>query len=231
MTVDQAKRRKAAARWHRRIALFVAAWLAALALSGVLVNHAHDLGLDRKPLATPLQRWVYGIESEGEDFCETAPITGAECGHVFGRLALPAGELLLAAGGLFLLDGSGQLIERLAASQLGLVSLQAAYREADRFYFRDAERTVVSDPDLLNPAVLSAGEAAALDSRDWLVRDDSATAITWERLLLDLHAARFLGPFAKAFNDLVALLIIVLAVSGYRLHRLKRNGNGQGPSV
>jgi uncharacterized iron-regulated membrane protein len=43
-----------------------------------------------------------------------------------------------------------------------------------------------------------------------------------------MHAARFLGPLAKIFTDLVAGLILVMAVSGIWLYRLKRNGNGNG---
>ena len=46
--------------------------------------------------------------------------------------------------------------------------------------------------------------------------------ISWERLLLDLHAARFLGPLAGLFSDLMALLIVVLAVTGYWTYRLTR---------
>jgi uncharacterized iron-regulated membrane protein len=45
--------------------------------------------------------------------------------------------------------------------------------------------------------------------------------ITWERFFLDLHAARFLGSFSRVFNDLMAGLILLLALSGFWLHRMK----------
>jgi hypothetical protein len=51
--------------------------------------------------------------------------------------------------------------------------------------------------------------------------------VSWERFLLDLHAARFLGPLAVWFNDLAAVLILVLAMSGAWLGRLKRRASGR----
>ena len=79
MTIDQAQWRKAVARWHRLFALLVSLWLVILAASGVLINHAHDWGLDRSPLSAPWQRGVYGIENKGENFCKTAAGTGIDC--------------------------------------------------------------------------------------------------------------------------------------------------------
>ena len=48
-------------------------------------------------------------------------------------------------------------------------------------------------------------------------------AITWERLILDLHAGRWPGFSSTWFLDFVAGLLIVLAISGigiyFRPHR------------
>jgi len=43
---------------------------------------------------------------------------------------------------------------------------------------------------------------------------DETAFISWERLLLDLHAGRFLGPLAAWFSDIMASLIIILSLSG-----------------
>jgi hypothetical protein len=193
-----------------------------------LVNHAHDWGLDRKPLAHSLQRLVYGFESNGEDFCGTVVSPEIDCAGVFARLALPVGALLLAKDSLFLIDQSGQLVEKLASSHLGLGNLQAGFRDGSRVYLRDAQKTVLTDAELMNQVVLDSQAAEALNGRDWQARGETTEAITWERFLLDLHAARFLGPLAKAFNDLMAGLILILAVSGAWLYRLKRKANGNG---
>ena len=228
MTVDKARRRKSVARWHRRFAVFLSLWLVVLAASGVLINHAHDWGLDRKPLSASLQRWVYGIETSDVNFCDTAMTAGLDCSGVFARLPLPMGALLLGKDSLFLLDPSGKLIEKLSVAQFGLGNLQAGFRDGSQIYLRDIHKTVLTDAELIDHVVLDSRAEEALSGRNWQVRGQAAENITWERLILDLHAARFLGPLAKIFTDLMAGLILILAVSGIWLYRLKRNGNGNG---
>ena len=199
-------------------------WLPA----GFLINHANDWGLDRSPLPASLQRWIYGLENNNEDFCSTASDAGMDCSGVFAHLQLPTGAVLLDENSLFLLDESGQLVEKLTASQLGLGHLLGGFSEGSQIYLRDEQNTIITDSELMNHTILESQDAEALDGRNWHLRDEASEAIHWERFLLDLHAARFLGPLAKAFNDLLAVLILVLAISGVWLYRLKRKANGSG---
>jgi hypothetical protein len=221
VTVDQAQRLKALARWHRRMALVVCAWLVVLAISGLLINHAHDWGLDRSPLAESLQRLVYGIDTETGEFCGRAVTPGPDCTDVFAALAVPGGELLLGGGALFLLDGQGRLVEKVSAGQLGLGQIEAGLFDAPGVYLRDSQRVVWTDPGLLDWRLLDPAEATALAGRDWQVRDNAGVKISWERFLLDLHAARFLGPLAQVFTDLMGGLVLLLALSGLWLWWLK----------
>ena len=230
MTIDKARRRKAIARWHRRFAIFISLWLIALASSGLLINHAHDWGLDRQPLTGALQQWVYGIETHGSELCGPLTSEGVACEGVFASLQLPMGSLLLGARDLFLLDDAGQLIEKLSVSQFGLSSLQAGLRVGSEIYLRDTHKTIQTNQDLMDSSSLDTEAIAALMGHDWQVAEGTQSAITWERFLLDLHAARFLGPLAKVFNDLMAALILVLALSGIWLYRIKPGSNGNGTS-
>lgn len=225
MTIDQARRRKAIARWHRRFAVFISLWLLLLAASGLLINHANDWGLDSRPLASPLQRWVYGIESQGSDLCEPLTREGVACNQLFARLKLPVGVLLLGVRDLFLLDESGKLVEKLSVRDFGLASLQAAFAEGSRIYLRDSSKTVLTNPDLVEGRVLDNAAAAQLDGVNWQVAEPVQESITWERFMLDLHAARFLGPAAKFFNDLMAVFILILSLSGLWLFRAKGRNN------
>jgi hypothetical protein len=225
MTVDQARRRKSIARWHRRFAVFISLWLVLLAASGLLINHAHDWGLDSQPLASPLQRWVYGIETQATDLCEPLTQEGHACDRLFARLKLPVGVLLLGVRDLFLLDDSGQLVEKLSVRQFGLASLQAAFVEGSRIYLRDSNKTVLTTPDLIETRVLEDADVVRLEGENWQIAEPPQESITWERFLLDLHAARFLGPAAKFFNDLMAVFILILALSGLWLFRAKGRKN------
>lgn len=222
MTIDGFRRLQFLTRWHRRVALMACIWLVALAATGLLINHANDWGLDRSPLSASLQRLVYDIEPNGADYCGRVVALGQDCTEIFGRLALPTGELLLAPDRVHLLDGAAQLVESLPVSRLGLVGLDGGMREGDWLYLRDRQQTVRTDPELLDWQVLDADTAAALSAEPWQVPAETTGQITWERFLLDLHAARFLGPLARTFTDLMAGLILLLAFSGAWLWWLKR---------
>jgi uncharacterized iron-regulated membrane protein len=222
MTIDKARRRKAVARWHRRFAIFVSAWLVLLAFSGLLINHAHDWKLDSRPLPGMLQLGVYGVESGNSDFCEPLTADHIDCEQLFARFQLPVGVLLLGARDLFLLDDAGQLVEKMSVSQFGLTRLQAAFQEGTRVYLRGAEKVVQTTPDLIEGQVLDPAAVLELDEKDWQAARSPAEAITWERFLLDLHAARFLGPAARLFNDLMAAFILILAMSGLWMYLVNR---------
>ena len=186
-------------------------------------RNAHDWGMDRTPLPRPLLSLVYGIETDAPDYCAGSEAIGPACSEVFARMGLAEGELLLAATQLFLLDSQGQVIETLAASHLGLSGLERGLRQGPELYFGDGRKTVRSGLELLDFQALDAAAAAALDGAPWQRREVLTSSVTWERLLLDLHAARFLGPAARWFNDLMGGLILVLAASGAWLYRAKRN--------
>lgn len=222
MTIDGFRRLQFLARWHRRIALLACIWLVALAVTGLLINHAHDWGLDRSPLCASLQRLLYGIEPGDAAYCSRVAAIGPDCAEVFGGLSLPAGEILLAPDTLHLLDEAGGLIESLPVSRLGLGGLEGGRREGDWIYLRDRQQTVRTDLEMLSWQAVDADSAAAMNSKPWQAGVEYAEGITWERFLLDLHAARFLGPLAKTFTDLMAGLILVLAMSGMWLWWLKR---------
>jgi hypothetical protein len=191
-------------------------------------NHANDWGLDSRPLPAGLQSWFYGIESAAAPRvdCASPDLAPADCRAVFADLAVQGGRLLVSVQQLYLLDEDGALIEAVSASALGLSRLQAVRAEADRLWLSDGAQTVASDAGLLNPQKLTRAQAQGLPGSGWQRADENVEAISWERFVLDLHAARFLGPLARGFNDLAALLIILLAFSGLWLYIRKRSGNG-----
>ena len=223
MTRSEARLLRIARRWHRRGALLVALWLAVLAITGSAINRAHDWGLDRAGLPGPMQRALYGIERQNTEPCAGLEPVPDAFDRVFARLALDTGSVLLAPHGVLLLDPDGQLVEILPAGQLGLTRIDAGFVNDAWVYLRGGQRTVAADSGLLELREPGAVELAALEQQDWKSAhgDASAGAITWERLLLDLHAARFLGPGARWFTDLMAALILALVVSGLWLYRLR----------
>ena len=221
MTVDQARRLQSVARWHRRLALLVLLWLALLAASGIFINHANDWGLDRKALWQPMQELMYGIAAPVRDECDGIELPPGDCAQIFARIEMPGWTLLLERRSVYLVDRGGAVLERLAVSQLGLVSLEAGKVAGGLVYLQGPEQVIVTDPELLESRRPSARELESARAYPWRKPDDVNVVITWERFFLDLHAARFLGPFSRVFNDLMAGLILLLAISGFWLHKTK----------
>ena len=222
MTRNEARRLQSVRRWHRRAALVVALWLAVLAITGSAINHAHDWGLDRAALPAMLQGALYGIETRGTDPCAGMEPAPNGCDRAFARLTLDTGSLVLTPHSVLLLAPDGQLVEAVPAGQLGLARIDAG-RAGERWvYLRGGERTVAADHALVTLRDPDPSALAALSDDDWQrLAPGAAESITWERLLLDLHAARFLGPAARGFTDLMAALILLLVVSGLWLYRLR----------
>ena len=233
MTVDQARRRRFLARWHRRLALVVFAWLGVLAISGVAINHAHDWGLDQAALPAILQHRLYDIDPGNADYCTVAADFATACQSLFAHLEWEGGSALLDEHNLYVLDAGGRLLEKLPVAQLGLERLDGGYVENGQIYLRDSTTMLVTDSEFLEFAPVAPEQAGLLAGRGWKNRQEMES-ISWERLLLDLHAARFLGPLARVFNDVAAAVILLLVVSGFWLYfvRRKYNGNnGRGGSA
>ena len=226
MTIDKARRKQLVARWHRRLALFISLWLVVLAASGFFINHAHEFSLDRKPIPSSMQQAIYGIDSGGGAFCGKVNDPAVECRELFAYIPGTNGGILLDPDNLYVVGLDGALIEKLGSGQFGLQGFEGGLGRDDAVYLRDANRIVRTDSDILDWQTLGEEESAAISGSDWQVSESPASSISWERLLLDVHAARFLGPLAKWFNDLMVVLILFIAISGIRLFSLKRNGGG-----
>ena len=226
MTRDQARRLQGARRWHRRLALLVALWLAVLAFTGSAINHAHDWGLDRAALPAALQRALYGVEASAPDPCAGLDPAPEACARAFARLDAGDGSILLTPHAAVLLAPDGQPVESLPAGQLGLARIDAGLAAGGSVYLSGEERVVVADAELLEIRDAAPSEAAGLPGAAWQRASAGAASISWERLLLDLHAARFLGPAARWFTDLAAAAILLLAISGAWLYRQRARNPG-----
>lgn len=214
------------ARWHRRIALAVCVWLVLLAISGVIINHAHDWGLDQRSVPPALQRVVYGVLVTDNEACRYETVIGPGCTTVFAQLPVRTGTILLNPDFVFLLDAEEQLIETLSAGVLGLDRFEAVARQGNHLLLRDSSTILQADTGMVHWEVLGASAAHQFDGISWQTRGNAGTGISWERVLLDLHAARFLGPFGQAFTDLMGALLLLLAVSGVWLWWVKPKVNG-----
>jgi len=243
-----------ARRWHRGIGVGASLFIVFLVATGLTLNHAHQLGLDRQHIAPAWLLDWYGM-SEPESlrsfsvnghwltfagsqlYLDGRPATVA----TGGVGAVSSGDWLVAAGKdeLLLLNGAGELIERLRPELAGTGIVDAIGSDTNgTVVVKSGSRIWVADSDLLDwverqrpPAAIqwSSPSDEPAHVRQAIVRHYNGGGLSLERLLLDLHSGRIFGRFGVLIYDLLALVLGFSAVSGLLLWwRTRKNGqNGR----
>lgn len=221
-------------RWHRRLGIVSALFVIVLAVTGLLLNHTHELGLDRAPVTSPALRALYGVApaEDAAGLVHALPagplqVTGGQLrldGRVIGDcpglvgVVEQAGQVLaVCRNRLWLLTPDGQVIDQADGVRGVPEGLSAVASREGRVLLRHGERSLAVDlGDLsLKPADDTPGVAWPETAQPAAAADD----IDWERVLLDLHSGRLLGPWGVWLMDAMAVLFVVLAVSGLVMAR------------
>jgi hypothetical protein len=215
-------------RWHRRLGIVAALFVILLAVTGILLNHTHELGLDRAPLGNPVLRQLYGVAPEPETAGLVHALAGGElraaggalrfdgraigdCPQLVGVVEQSGQVLAVCSNRLWLLTPDGQVIDQADGVRGVPEGLSAVARREGEVLLRHGSRSLAVDLDdlSLKPTLPQAGVT-------WTEAPESAVAddIDWERFLLDLHSGRLLGPWGVWLMDAMALLFVFLAASG-----------------
>ncbi|MBT1444248.1 PepSY domain-containing protein [Shewanella sp. JM162201] len=228
--------RKQVRPWHKRLGVIGALFLLLLSITGVAINHSDGLSLGKAQVS---QSWLldyYGITAPAHAgrFGEFA-VTDNLLWHD-GKLLLEAKSTLLGAtrrhnaiiaidqGHLYLLSPDGTLQET-QDSSVGLptpieaLALEGSTTEASaQVWLRTDKGQYLADDELLEWRA-----ATSLLPLNWLAPTPADSAVidharsahlNWERVLLDLHSGRFFGPWAVWLWDLLALIFVLLSLSG-----------------
>ena len=229
---------KRSRRWHRRAGLVAAAFVLWAAVSGLVINHGDALDLDGRQLAAPwLLQW-YGIAAPplGPEF----PAGGnwvSQWGdrvfldnHEVGVFSAPLRGALTADGvvvaalrdRVLLLLPDGRLVDELGAEAGVPKPVDAIGQDATGRLFLRGDGAVYA----ANPSMTRWQEAEARRvtwARQAPLPDETAKAVegqlrgngvSAERVLLDLHSGRFLGPWGRFFFDLLGLFGVAVAATG-----------------
>lgn len=228
------------ARWHRWAGFTAALFVLVLSLTGLLLQHAPALGLDRAPIGSAtLARWL-GFEA--------SPVTAFRAGDrwILGngrglwqgrsRIAAvdapPAGAvsagpgLVVAAGGdLYLFDDRGRLLEHMraggglpgAVQRLGRGNGDRVVVEAAGRIWQPGSDWLAFEPHDDNTISWSEPQAPPAELARLVRERELAAAVTWERLLLELHSGRLGGRAGMIVMDLAAIALLLLAATGLYL--------------
>lgn len=236
-------------RWHRRLGLAVALLVVLLAVTGILINHSDGLNLDQKPVPRWMLSLAYDIEAptvtsfslgdhwvshaEGNGlYWDNNELTWSDSSLVG---AIESADFYLLATGkeLLLVTRDGVLAERIDESyglpqpvdQLGISANNIYLKSGDLFYLVDIDQLAWRVVETVQVDWALPGSLPdALESE--LAEKFIGKEISWERWLLDLHSGRLFGNAGPWLMDVVALSLIILAISGfstwYSAHRTRR---------
>ena len=235
-------------RVHRWIGLAALTFVLLLATTGIALNHTAAWRLDETWVDWGWLLRAYGIDAPRPSASFAADGTRATLlgGRLYvdGReiarsietlagLAATAGGVAVAAGDeLFLLTESGDLVERMdlasaspsPVTRVGVADGQVVLRTgAGLLRFDDDLLNLEPAPDLQQDHVQwSARSAVPPDESARLQKLYRGRGITVERLLADLHSGRIFPRFGALLMDLVAVLLIGLAITGLMMWRRRK---------
>jgi hypothetical protein len=242
-------------RWHRFFALIGALFLVFLALSGSAINHGEFLGLSRQSIERPWLLSWYGLRAPA--ILESYALAGqtltwagnrlyldgheaaTTSGFSVGAVATPDLLIVASSDALLLLTPSGELVERLRISQIDPGAIDAIGRSRSGLVvLGSGSQLLQADRDLLSWQPLlddrsSVHWSAAVPTpeaiRQLVVHSYQGPGLSLEKLLLDLHSGRFFGSAGVIIYDLLALVLVTLALSGLILwQRGRRDGGKNG---
>ena len=236
-------------KWHRRLGVSSVVFLILITLTGVLINHAGQLGLDKRNVTLSSLLDFYGIHRvDNIRIFALQPQPLSIIGNQLWwgeQLLLDNPSRLLSATyaedyivaidsqQLFLFDLKGQLLEKQNAlsglpspvTTLGYSKTNGiVLRSGDNNWFQsDSQFTewFASNADDIHPITALAQEqqGALVEKLQGLSRSQH---LSWERVLLDLHSGRLLGQWAVWFWDFIAFVILLLSISGIWLWYAKQ---------
>ena len=232
------------ARWHRRLGVSVSALVLLLSVTGIMLNHTSDLGLDRRFVrAQWLLEW-YGIA------VPHAPIAFAvgthwlghigtrvyfdarelgDVGVLAGAVALPSGIAVAAGDKVLLLTPDGETIEALGREHGVPAEMRAIGVSGGAIAVQTASGIYVADADLMRwharpsaPVRWAAPRAAPAALQTQWEAAYRGNGLSVERLVRDLHSGRAFGRVGRWLMDLAALAFLILAATGLWLWRRRR---------
>lgn len=237
-TVSNSAQRPFVLRWHRRLGLVSALFMLLLAVTGLLLNHARELGLDRRPLQPAVPRPLPAGESGPADLAPAGAglvqyLPGGELAASGGRLHVGGRDIGECPRLVGIVERAGQVLA-VCSNRLWLLTPEGdVINQADRVRGVPEGLSAVAEGD--GQVLLRAGDdSLSVDLRDLSLKPalpmpgvawrEAAPAaadpdLDWEQVLLDLHSGRLFGRAGVILMDIMAILFIVLALSGLVMWR------------
>lgn len=237
------KARRKIVKWHKRLGIVSAFFVLLLSITGFFLNHSSSFDLGRRFIGTNWLLDLYAVPelkihsaSLGNDWLSEASshlyfnqnyLTQCH-GHLVSALQREEYWIAACSENIVLFSHDNQVVEKIGRSlgmptplqrigecgpKICIKSLGSVYEiDLDALEWREPEsveiewRRLAQAPEPLVATIVQAARARV---------------ITWEKLIMDLHAGRFFGVVGPVVMDLFAILFIALAGTGIYLWGVK----------
>lgn len=225
--------------WHRRAGLCAAVFVLILSITGLLLNQTSELELDGRHVdSTLLLNW-YGIEIPDNPIHYTTGETvvsqldrqlyfnGQALMHeqqtLVGISQTPSFIAVALTHELLLLTHRGELLERISNLPQGITQIDAIGVNRQRhIVLQGNDQTLLAGPNLIewqtthDEAISWSKQGKATNTlNQQIISSHKNESLNYERILLDLHSGRFFGSWGVYFMDAAAIILILLAFSGF----------------
>jgi len=238
------RRHKRLRRLHRWLGLTCIVFLLILSITGVALNHSDELGLERRFLGSSwLLDWYgfnvpepaasYAVEQQrvslvGNRLYLDATEAARGIRELTGAISWDGLIVATTSESLLYLSADAELVDRLEVGSELPGSIQNSTVDAGRLLLRSEGRVFEYIESSLSAVVLEDASGGVVWSAATPVPAELLAEIhlsyrgpglSVERLLYDLHSGRWLAGAGVWIMDGVAVLIIILSVTGFVLWR------------
>ncbi len=234
--------------WHRYIGLSVALVVAMLTVTGLLLNHTEELGLDKKGVQSqPVLDW-YGIKlippessfstgkqwiSKIEDklYLNDQPLSIKTQETLLGAISSDDFIMIAFPEQIVLMTEQGEIIEKIDSEQglpglitkIGRNNLNHIILKSPAGLFSSNDSLVTWQPSHAQNISWSQEELLPSAIKNRISQHFRQNIVPLERLLLDLHSGRLFGTAGVLFVDIASLLFLFLAFSGFLIWLRQRH--------
>ncbi|MFL0800538.1 MAG: PepSY domain-containing protein [Agarilytica sp.] len=237
------KFRRKLTKWHRRIGLLSALFVFLLSVTGFFLNHTASLGLDSRFISSDALLYFYSVEDpeirsfpvderwisqiDHRIYLDERVLMECE-GHLLGVVAFEEFSVVACSEKVVMFTAAFDLIEKID-STFGLPVPILKLADCEAVCIKNRDATLRLDLDALvwhneNEAQITWLRPEPLPDtlRVQLTQLAKSQVISLEKLMLDLHAGRFMGALGPLFLDLMALCFCAFSATGIYMWSVKR---------
>ena len=233
-------------KWHKKIGVYVAIFVIFLAISGIALNHSEKFKLNTTfikmewlldlyqigPASEPIgylssNNWV--VQVGKRIYFNNKEIIN-DTNELVGMVRINNTYVIAYDGKLMLLNKKGEILELLTGAEgvpAGMTKIgydeqyNIVIKSAHGYYRANLDILQWSEYDFIN-ANWSSTSKITEPLKANILEKYRGTGLTVERTLLDLHSGRIFGKWGVYFVDLIAVLFVFIALTGFWMWYFKK---------